>query len=266
MRFHFDLAAGTPIAMALIAIRTAIDVAVHAAVVRIRLRLAVADGAGKYRVIRGIGVASGTDTSRIAMVGWEPGVVEGRSGPRAGGVAGLTGGREPGRRVIRICRGLIVGLMAREAVGRNRGVVIVDVATGTGDRRMFPGQGKCGVAVVERRRDPGRGVVAHFALLREPRLNVVRVGGSLEVVAMAGGARGAVQAVVAIDMALRTLQRNVRPRQGKPGGRVIEGGIRPGSSGVAGVAGLRESRLGVIGVRRALVVLQMAGGAGAAAQ
>lgn len=112
-------------------------------------------------------MASGADSSRVAVVGREPGVVEGRACPRGGGVAGLAGRRETGCRVIGIGRGLVIGLMTRKAIGRNRGVVVVHVATRAGDRRVLAGQGECGVAMVERRRNPGRGVVTHFTLLRE---------------------------------------------------------------------------------------------------
>lgn len=71
------------------------------------------------------------------MVGWEPGVVEGRARPCRRGVAGLAGGRESGSRVVRIRSGLIVALVTGEAVGRDRCVVIVHVATGARHSRMF---------------------------------------------------------------------------------------------------------------------------------
>jgi hypothetical protein len=87
--------------------------------------------------------------------------------------------------------------------------------------------------VVERRRHPGRGVVAHFALLREPRLNMVWVGRSVEIRQVAGGAGRIVQAIISVDVALRTLQWDMRPGQRKPGPCVIKGCIRPGHSRVA---------------------------------
>ncbi len=167
-------------------------------------------------------MASGANSSRVAVIGWEPGVVERRTSPRCGGVAGLAGRRETGCRVIRIGSGLVVGLMTREAIGRNRSVVVVHVATGAGHRRVLAGQGECSVAVIERRRDPGRGVVAHFALLRESRLDVIRAGGAVEILQVAGSTGGAVQAVIAVYVALRTLQRDVRPGQRETRSRVIE--------------------------------------------
>ena len=211
-------------------------------------------------------MASGANSSRIAVVGWEPGVAKRRSRPRCCGVAGLAGGWEPGSRVIRIRRGLIVGFVTGEAVGRNGCVVVVHVATGAGHGRVLAGQRKgCGV-VIERRRNPGGRVMADFTLLWKSRLNVIRVGGAVEILQVAGGTGGAVQAVVAIHVALRALQRDVRPGQREAGRCVIKDRVRPGRSRVAGITGLREAGLGVIRVSRALVVLQMAGRARAAGQ
>ena len=86
-------------------------------------------------------MASGANSSRVAVVGWEPGVVERRSRPRRRGVAGLARGRETRSRVIRIRRGLIVALVTGEAVGRDRCVVVVYVATGAGHGGVLAGQG-----------------------------------------------------------------------------------------------------------------------------
>lgn len=210
-------------------------------------------------------MASGANSSRVAVVGREPGVVEGCTSPRGGGVTGLAGRRETGCRVIGISSGLVIGLVTREAIGRNRSVVVVHVATGAGDRRVLAGQGECSVAVVERRRDPGRGVVTHFTLLRESRLDVIRAGGAVEILHMAGSTRRAVQAVIAIYVALRTLQWHVCTGQRETRSRVIESCIRPRRSGMAGVASLWESRLSVVWIGGALIVLQMAGGARTAA-
>lgn len=108
--------------------------------------------------------------------------------------------------------------------------------------------------------------MTHFTLLRESRLDVIRAGGAIEIFHMAGNTGGAVQAVIAIYVALRTLQRDVCAGQRETRGRVIESCIRPRRSRVAGIASLRESRLSVVRIRGALIVLQVAGGARAAAQ
>ena len=95
---------------------------------------------------------------------------------------------------------------------------------------------------------------------------MVWVGRAVEIRQVAGGAGRTVQAVISIDVALRTLQRDMRPGQGKPGRCVIKGCIRPGHSRVARVASLRESRLCMVGVSRALKILQVAGRARTAGQ
>lgn len=203
-------------------------------------------------------MASRTNASGIAVVGWEPCVVEGCARPCRRGVAGLASGRETCGRVVRIRRGLVIALVTGEAIGRNRCVVIVHMATGASHCRVFPGQWEWRVVVIERRWNPRCRVVAHVALLRESRLNVVRAGRSVEIIQVTGGAGSAVQAVVAVHMALRTLQWNVRAGQREAGGCMIESRIRPGNCRVTRITGLRESGLCVIGVSRSLIVLQMA--------
>jgi len=211
-------------------------------------------------------MASGANSSCIAVIGWEPGVVEGGARPCRRGVAGLAGGREPGSRVVRIRSGLVVALVTGEAVCWNRRVIVVHVATGASHCRVFSSQGKWRVVVIERRGDPRRRVVAHIALLRESRLNVVRAGCAVEIVQVTGGAGSAVQAVVTVHVALRTLQWNVRPGQREAGRCVIESRVCPRNCGVTRITGLRKSRLRVIGVSRSLVVLEMASRACAAVQ
>ena len=130
-------------------------------------------------------MASGANASGIAVVGWEPGVVERRARPCCRGVAGLASGWETGRRVIRIRGGLVVALVTGEAVSRNRRVVVVHVATGAGHGRVLAGQRKRGGAVIERGRNPRRRVVADLALLRESRLSVVRAGRAVEILQVA---------------------------------------------------------------------------------
>ena len=105
--------------MALVAIRAVIHIAAYTLMPRIRLRLQVAARARENRVVRRIRVANGANSSGISVVNWEPGVVERRSRPRACGVASLAGSWETRRRMIRVGGVLVVGLMARETVGRN---------------------------------------------------------------------------------------------------------------------------------------------------
>lgn len=95
---------------------------------------------------------------------------------------------------------------------------------------------------------------------------MIRAGGAIEILHMAGRTGGAVQAVIAIYVALRALQRDVCAGQRKTSSRVIESCIRPGHGRMTGVASLWESSLSVVRIGCALIVLQVAGGAGAAAQ
>lgn len=56
------------------------------------------------------------------------------------------------------------------------------MTTGTGHSRVLTGKWECGVVVIERRRNPRGGVMAHLALLREPGLDVVGTRRSGEIV------------------------------------------------------------------------------------
>lgn len=102
------------------------------------------------------------------MAGGEPGMVESRTLPGGRGMASVACSREPGRRVIGIRGRLVVGLVARIAIRRDCGVVVVDVAIGAGHGCVCSGQRERSVVVIERGRLPGSRVVAKFALLREP--------------------------------------------------------------------------------------------------
>jgi len=52
-------------------------------------------------------------------------------------------------------RSLVFGLVTAVAIGRHRGVVVVDVATGTRHGGVGTGQREAGVVVVEARWSPG---------------------------------------------------------------------------------------------------------------
>lgn len=83
---------------------------------------------------------------------------------------------------------------------------------------------------------------------------------------MAGHASRIGQVVVPADVALRTLQRDVRTGQREAGRRVIEAGIGPGRCAVAAFASLRHAGLHVVGIRGALEVLQVTRDAGGIGQ
>ena len=82
-------------------------------------------------------------------------------------MTGLAGRREACRDVIWIRRALVNPFVTRVAIGRNTGVVVVDVTAGAGHAGMCACQREWCVVVIEARRNPRRGGVADFALLRE---------------------------------------------------------------------------------------------------
>src|SRR5215472_9288035 len=103
-------------------------------------------------------------------------------------------------------------------------------------------QGKSGGRVIEGRVRTRSRVVALLTSLREARLHVIRIRGSLEVLQVATHARRVRvrQVVVVVDMALCALHSCVRTAQGKSSGRVIERRIIPRRSRMALLARLRE--------------------------
>lgn len=77
--------------------------------------------------------------------------------------------------VVRIRRGLIVGLMATVAVRRKSRVVVIDMAIHAVPRRhrVRARQRKCRGVVIECAVRPGDGVVTHLTSCRKPQLRVV---------------------------------------------------------------------------------------------
>jgi|SRR6516162_1964726 len=90
-------------------------------------------------------------------------------------MANRAGGRESRRDVIRVVGSRVLGLMAAIAVGGNRSVVVLEMTIRARHRGMRPRQREDGVVVIERRRAPGGGAMAHVALLREVYRRVVRI-------------------------------------------------------------------------------------------
>jgi hypothetical protein len=139
----------------LVAINAVVNVAAHALMVLIGGSLGMAIRALENCVVAWARVARGADPGRATVVGVEPGVVERCARPpRNNLVAGLAGGRESGRYVVRIVRALILGFVARIAIGWNRSVVVVHVATGAWNFRVRTHQRERCVVVIERGRLP----------------------------------------------------------------------------------------------------------------
>lgn len=110
--------------------------------------------ASKDGIVAGIGVAGGTQPSSSAMIGREPRMVERRTAPRRRRVTGLTGCREPRRRMIRNRRALVFTRMAGITVCGRAGVFAADVTTGARNLHMRSSQRKWRFAVIKGRARP----------------------------------------------------------------------------------------------------------------
>lgn len=241
--------------MALVAIHTVVDVSANISVVGVRVSFGVAIRALESAVVARIGMAGGADPVSIAVVGGEPSVIENGAQPTCGRMAGGAGRGETSGDVVGIIGSLIVGFVTAVAVGRQSGVVVVYVTVGAGDAGVRTGQRERRVVVIEGRWGPCGGAVADVALLREADRNVIRIGRTLEVFEVAANAGGRGQIVVAVGMALSTLQIGVRSGEREAGGRMIKGRGSPISGAVADLTLLREARGDVIRVGRPLVIL-----------
>ena len=192
-------------------------------------------------------------------------------GPLNRVVAGIASRREPSRSVGYWCGCVVViRLVAGHASRARQVVIIVDVAISAGPRRhrVISRQRESSAVVIERCIRPGRGVMALIAGLREIRGDVIRIGGALVILEVTGHARRAVQAVVVVDVAIGagSWRNCVQPCERESSAVVVERCIRPGRGVVALVAGLREVRGDMVRVRRALIVLEVAGHARSAVQ
>jgi len=92
----------------------------------------------------------------------------------------------------------------------------------------------------------------------EARLLVIRIGGVVVVGHVTSGAESAGQLVVSVDVALRTRSGHVFPGESEAGGGVIELSTSPGICVMAVLTSGGDSGLLVIGVGRALIILQVA--------
>jgi len=97
--------------------------------------------------------------------------------------------------------------------------------------------------MIEVRRLPGDSGMARFASLRESTGHMIRTRGLIEVRHMTAGALSRRPGEHVVDMALRALQRDMRPGQRELSGRVvIEFRAGPVDGRVAHRAVLREAR------------------------
>lgn len=199
--------------MTLVAVDAVVDVPADTLMLLIGICFCVAVGTGKSCVIVWIGVAGCAHAVSVSVIDGEIGVIPVGWNPRRCVMAGRASRREPRRRVVRIGGACVVSLVARIAGRRQRCIVVVDVATGTGDRLVRACQRERRVVVIEAGRNPCRRVVAHIALLREPCGNVIRVRCALKIFQVASHACRAGQVVVVVDMARGARSRRMCSRQ-----------------------------------------------------
>jgi len=203
------------------------------------------------------------DVGVRSRVDGKPGVVERRAGPRRGVVAGGASGGEVGRDVVRILDARVIRLVARIAVGRDRGVVVGDVARRAGYRDVRAGERERGVVVIKSGGSPVRGAVTYRAVQGEARLRVVGIGGLVVVADVTGVAVRGDGGVVVVYVTLRAGHGEVRTRERKHSGGMVESGPAPVDGAVALRAIRGKSGLHVIGVGGRVVIRHVATGTGA---
>ena len=202
----------------------------------------MATGANKDRIIGGVGVAVAAHLRPVVRLR-KPGVVKGCAGPTSrDSVTRLAGGREPRCLMARIGRRGVIRFVTGITIRRRTRVFASDVAQSACHRRVGAHQWERRRVVIERRRLPGRGVVAQGAILREARGHVVRIVAGIGVIRQMTGNTCRRKAIIfAARMASRALKGSVETCQGErcPCG-VIERGPGPGSGGVAARAICRK--------------------------
>ena len=197
------------------------------------------------------GVCAGQIESRLA-------VVELRAVPLRRGVANGAILREAGLQVIGAVRRLIVLHVAAIAIGRRARESSSHVALGASHCRVSSGQRELGRIVIKVCALPAAGRMAGVAFGRKLRLNVIGIGGVLEIGKMAARAIGRCAGELAAHMAGRALHRGMRARQRKGRGVVIERRTLPAHKAVAQQAIVRETGGDVIRILRRVEILHVA--------
>ena len=120
--------------MALVTIDAVVDVARDALMLEIvGVVTAVTTGALEDGVVIRVDVAGGANVIRVAVTGWKwrvLGVIERRTRPGTRVMAVLASSREELRlrRMAGVCAGVVIRLVTADTRGRQRRVVVVDVA------------------------------------------------------------------------------------------------------------------------------------------
>ena len=193
-------------------------------------------------------------------------VVERGIGPNRRVVAEVARLRETCRHVAGII-GCVEIVQVAVHAGRAGDVVIaVDVALGALQRGVGAGKRKARRRMIKGSSGPGCRAVAYRAIGREAGSRVSRIICVLEISEVTRHAGCAGQIVIVVNVALGTRHRGVRAGQWESRRRVIETRRLPRRGVMATLAGLRESLLHVVRVRRTLEILQVASYAGRAGQ
>jgi len=185
-------------------------------------------------------------------------VVELRAHPLRRVVAQRAILRETGGLMIRIVRRIEISEVTADAGRARQTEIVVGMALRTLHTRVRPGQRKSGGRMVEAGPGPLHRSVARRAILWEASRHVVGRGGLLEIDQAAAHTRGVRQGEIVVHVALRTSDCGVRAGQRKSALGVIEGGVLPARSVVAGFASSGKIPAPVIRVRRIRVILQVA--------
>src|ERR1019366_2039073 len=232
------LSSAAAILMVLVAIDAVVDIPANPLVILVGFALGMAIGTCKDGIIVRIGVTSGTNAARAAVVHIPPGMVEGGIEPGVGVVTRLACRREMRGGMVGVGRFVIVGRMARIAKGGSDVVVAIDVAIRALPRRnsVLASQRPSGLRVVEGSIHPVDGVMTGLAgrgkLCRDVIDRSFRV---VVIVLVATHTTGIGDVVVVVDVAVGALpgRDGVLAGQSPSGRRVVEGAIHPVSRVVA---------------------------------
>ena len=96
--------------------------------------------------------------------------------------------REGGLRVLRSEDVVVISLMTAGTLQRGTCVVSVGMTLAACDCRVSTGQGELRFRMIERSRLPGSGCVACLAISRDPRRDMIRIGGGIELLLVAADA------------------------------------------------------------------------------
>ena len=145
------------------------------------------------------------------------------------------------RRIVRVV--VVVQVTGNASgIGASQAVVAVHVTLLALHGGVEAGEREAGRGVIEGSAAPIRRGVAVLATGRESGRHVRRIRGAVEVglVATDAGRVGGGEVVIAVDVALRALQRGMRASQREAGRAVIEAGIAPISGAVTLLASGRQ--------------------------